>query len=57
MQAGERICVFSGELPAGAARLTKQITGIDRPSQSFLRHVADCRIALGVRHGGDCDHR
>ena len=43
MQAGERICVFSGELPARVQlkRLTKQITGIDRPSQPFLRHVAD----------------
>ena len=43
MQAGERICVFSGELPARVQlkRLTKQITGIDRLSQPFLRHVAD----------------
>ncbi len=43
MQAGERICVFSGELPARVQlkRLAKQITGIDRPSQPFLRHVAD----------------
>lgn len=43
MQAGERVCVFSGELPARVQlkRLTKQITGLDRPSKPFLRHVGD----------------
>ncbi|MDH2052549.1 toprim domain-containing protein [Achromobacter marplatensis] len=43
MQAGERICVFSGELPARVQlkRLAKQITGIDRPTVPFLRRVGE----------------
>lgn len=43
MQHGERICVFSGELPPRVQlkRLLKQITGIDRPSPEFIRHASE----------------
>lgn len=43
MQHGERICVFSGELPPKVQlkRLLKQLTGIDRPSPEFIRHASE----------------
>lgn len=43
MVAGERICVFSGELPPRKQlkRLVKQITGLDRPTPQYLRYVGD----------------
>jgi twinkle protein len=43
MAQGERVCVFSGELPAVAQfkRLVKQATGLDRPTPGFINAVAD----------------
>src|SRR5690606_37307082 len=43
MVRGQRICVFSGEMPAlvQGRRLAKQITGLDRPSPEYMAHVRE----------------
>lgn len=41
MAQGERVCMFSGEIPPDRhlKRIHKQATGLDRPSQAYIRAV------------------
>lgn len=43
MAQGERVCVFSGEMPAAQQlkRVVKQATGLDRPTPAYINAVAD----------------
>lgn len=43
MHQGERVCVFSGEMPAvvQAKRLVKQATGLDRPTPGYIDATRD----------------
>lgn len=43
MRQGERVCVFSGEMPPAqqAMRLVKQCTGVERPTPAYIDATAD----------------